>query len=71
MSYDLRTLAGHIVTASQEITAAIADESATYRGGEDRPLGAFLGVMAAYAMAATGGGILVRRRGVPDGVGFW
>ena len=66
----MHTLDGRVVTAREEVTAAVAGESAAYRGGEDRPLGAFIGLMAAYALAAGAGGILVRRRGIPDGVGF-
>lgn len=58
------------MTAGDEIRVAVAAESGAYRHGEDRPLGAFLGVMAAYAVAAGGGGLLVRRRGIPDGVSF-
>ena len=70
MSHSLYTLAGHVVTAGKEVTAAVASESAAYRRGEERPLGAFIGLMAAYAVAAAGGGVLVRRRGIPDGLGF-
>jgi len=57
------------LTAREKIGAAVAAESDAYRHGEDRPLASLLAIMAAYVAFAGGGGLAVRRRGVPDGVG--
>jgi hypothetical protein len=49
---------------------SIEQEEAAYAGGEDRPLRAFAGLMAAYATAVAGGALFVRRRprAMPDRV---
>src|SRR3954462_13056949 len=51
---------------------SIKQEEAAYAGGEDRPLRAFAGLMAAYAAAVSVGAVVVRRRArpVPDRVGL-
>lgn len=42
---------------------AITTEAERYRGGADRPLGAFVGMIGTYLAAVGVGGIAVRRRG--------
>jgi Protein of unknown function (DUF1360) len=46
----------------------VAREAEAYKGGEDRPLGAFAGIMAAYGAVVGVGGFLARRRGLPERV---
>ncbi|CAA9249387.1 MAG: hypothetical protein AVDCRST_MAG10-2090 [uncultured Acidimicrobiales bacterium] len=48
------------------LRSTVAQERQAYGHGEDRPLGSFVGLMAAYAGAVSVGAVAVRRRGLPE-----
>ncbi len=54
--------------AVEELARGASREATAYRQGEDRPLGSFVGIMAAYAGAVAVGGLAARRRGLPPHV---
>ncbi|MCU1663466.1 MAG: hypothetical protein QOI36_616 [Pseudonocardiales bacterium] len=59
--------------AGNGVAAAVHAEAEAYRNGEDRPLGAYVLVMAVFAAMVAGAAGLARlsRRQLPDSVGPW
>ncbi len=52
------------------IRSTVAREKQEYENGEHRPLGSFVGIMAAYAGAVGLGSVAIRRRGLPERIGW-
>ncbi len=56
--------------ATARVTDMAEREADAYRDGADRPLGGFVGTMGVYLAAVVAGGLLSRRRGLPERVGW-
>jgi len=67
MADTVQDVATHLV---DEVSSAARGQADAYLGDQALPLGGFMGAMAVYASVVAAGAVAVRRKGLPDRIGW-